>query len=122
MSTASRVSDQAADATSGWRIGQAAIAAAGSGLPSSCLHAAARTLTGFQSATAWSQPGIAVVTMIYYASANLHWTWLWYVADPKAFGAELNRLIPGHPYPITLNATGKEPDWTTYRAMREKVH
>jgi hypothetical protein len=23
---------------------------------------------------------IAVVTMIYYASANLHWTWLWYVA------------------------------------------
>jgi hypothetical protein len=49
-------------------------------------------------------------------------TWLWYVADPKAFGDELNRLIPNHPYPITLNATGKEPDWTTYRAMRGKVH
>jgi Family of unknown function (DUF695) len=48
-------------------------------------------------------------------------TWLWYVADPKAFGAALNRLIPGHPFPITLNATGKDPDWTTYRAMREKV-
>jgi hypothetical protein len=49
-------------------------------------------------------------------------TWLWYVADPKAFGAALNRLIPGHPFPITLNAAGKEPDWVTYRAMREKVH
>lgn len=24
--------------------------------------------------------GVSVVTMIYYASANLHWTWLWYVA------------------------------------------
>lgn len=23
---------------------------------------------------------IAIITMIYYASANLHWTWLWYVA------------------------------------------
>jgi hypothetical protein len=23
---------------------------------------------------------LAIVTMIYYASANLHWTWLWYVA------------------------------------------
>jgi hypothetical protein len=48
-------------------------------------------------------------------------TWLWYVADPKAFGDELNRLIPNHPYPITLNATGKEPDWATYRAMKAKV-
>jgi len=49
-------------------------------------------------------------------------TWLWYVADPKAFAAELNRLIPGHPYPITLSAGSKEPDWTTYRAMRQKIH
>jgi len=47
-------------------------------------------------------------------------TWLWYVADPKAFGAALNRLIPGHPYPITLNAAAVEPDWKTYRAMRQK--
>jgi hypothetical protein len=48
-------------------------------------------------------------------------TWLWYVADLQAFGAELNRLLPDHPYPITLKATGKEPDWTTYRAMRMRV-
>jgi len=48
-------------------------------------------------------------------------TWLWYVADPKAFAAELNRLIPGHPYPITLSAGSKEPDWNTYRAMRQKI-
>jgi hypothetical protein len=48
-------------------------------------------------------------------------TWLWYVADSKAFGAELNDLIPGHPFPVTLNASGTEPDWKTYRAMREKV-
>src|SRR4051794_21655895 len=47
-------------------------------------------------------------------------TWLWYVSDPKAFGAALNRLIPGHPYPITLNAAAVEPDWKTYRAMRQK--
>jgi hypothetical protein len=49
-------------------------------------------------------------------------TWLWYVADPKAFAASLNRLIPGHPFPITLNAAAKEPDWKTYRAMRDKIH
>jgi hypothetical protein len=49
-------------------------------------------------------------------------TWLWYVADPKAFAAELNRLVPGHPYPIALNIAAKEPDWKTYRAMREKIH
>jgi hypothetical protein len=49
-------------------------------------------------------------------------TWLWYVADPKAFAAELNRLVPGHPYPIALNVAAKEPDWKTYRAMREKIH
>lgn len=48
-------------------------------------------------------------------------TWLWYVSDPKAFGAELNQLLPGHPFPITLNAGANEPDWKTYRAMREKV-
>jgi hypothetical protein len=47
-------------------------------------------------------------------------TWLWYVADPKAFGAALNRLVPGHPFPITLNAAAVEPDWKTYRAMRAK--
>ena len=47
-------------------------------------------------------------------------TWLWYVADPKAFSAALNRLIPGHPFPITLNAASVEPDWKTYRAMRQK--
>jgi Family of unknown function (DUF695) len=49
-------------------------------------------------------------------------TWLWYVADPKAFAAALNRLVPGHPFPITLNAVANEPDWKTYRTMREKVH
>jgi hypothetical protein len=49
-------------------------------------------------------------------------TWLWYVADPKAFAAELNRLVPGHPFPITLNAASNEPDWKTYRAVREKIH
>jgi hypothetical protein len=48
-------------------------------------------------------------------------TWLWYVADPKAFTASLNRLIPGHPFPITLSAAGKDANWTTYRTMREKV-
>ncbi|HSU65476.1 MAG TPA: hypothetical protein VLJ39_01265, partial [Tepidisphaeraceae bacterium] len=32
--------------------------------------------------------GLAVVTMIYYASANLHWTWLWYVAG-IALGASI---------------------------------
>lgn len=47
--------------------------------------------------------------------------WLWYVADPKAFAAALNRLIPGRPFPITLNAAANEPDWKTYRAMREKI-
>jgi hypothetical protein len=49
-------------------------------------------------------------------------TWLWYVSDPKAFAAELNRLIPGHPYPITLSAGSKELNWNTYRAMRQKIH
>src|SRR4051794_4239519 len=49
-------------------------------------------------------------------------TWLWYAADPKAFAKELNQLIPGHPFPITMNAAAKEPDWKTYRAMREKIH
>jgi hypothetical protein len=47
-------------------------------------------------------------------------TWLWYVSDPKAFSAALNRLIPGHPFPITINAAAVEPDWKTYRAMRQK--
>ena len=49
-------------------------------------------------------------------------TWLWYVADPKIFASALNRLVPGHPFPITLQAVGKEPDWKTYRALREKMH
>jgi hypothetical protein len=49
-------------------------------------------------------------------------TWLWYTADPKAFAKEINQLIPGHPFPITINAAAKEPDWKTYRAMREKIH
>jgi len=49
-------------------------------------------------------------------------TWLWYAADPKAFAKELNKLIPGHPFPITINAAGKESDWKTYRAMRDKIH
>jgi hypothetical protein len=31
---------------------------------------------------------LAIVTMIYYASANLHWTWLWYVAG-IALGAAI---------------------------------
>jgi hypothetical protein len=48
--------------------------------------------------------------------------WLWYVADPAAFAAGLSRLIPGHPFPITLNAAAIEPDWKTYRTMREKIH
>jgi Family of unknown function (DUF695) len=48
--------------------------------------------------------------------------WVWYVADPKEFGAALNRLIPGHPFPISLNADGSEPDWKTYRAARGKIH
>ncbi|MEA2164612.1 MAG: hypothetical protein QOK37_2739 [Thermoanaerobaculia bacterium] len=48
-------------------------------------------------------------------------TWLWYVADPKAFAAALNRLIPGHPYPIAINIAQKEPDWKTYRTMRGKI-
>lgn len=47
--------------------------------------------------------------------------WLWYVADPKDFAAELNRLLPGHPFPITLKVSTQEPDWKTYRAMRAKV-
>jgi hypothetical protein len=49
-------------------------------------------------------------------------TWLWYVADPKAFTTALNRLLPGHPFPVVLNAAAKEPDWKTYRAMRAKIH
>ncbi len=49
-------------------------------------------------------------------------TWLWYVADPKAFGAALNRFVPGHPFPITVNIAQKEPDWKTYRTMREKMN
>jgi hypothetical protein len=49
-------------------------------------------------------------------------TWLWYTADPKAFARELNRLLPGHPFPIALNVGEKEVDWKTYRAMRTKVH
>jgi len=48
--------------------------------------------------------------------------WLWYVADPKIFAAALNRLVPGHPFPITLEAAGSEPDWKTYRTEREKLH
>jgi hypothetical protein len=35
---------------------------------------------------------IAIVTMIYYASANLHWTWLWYVAG-IALGASIIALF-----------------------------
>ena len=54
-------------------------------------------------------------------TGNSDRTWIWYVADPKTFGAALNRLIPGHPFPITLHASASEPDWKTYRAMREKV-
>lgn len=48
-------------------------------------------------------------------------TWLWYVADPKVFAAALNRLIPGHPFPIALNIAAKEPDWKTFRTMRAKL-
>jgi hypothetical protein len=47
--------------------------------------------------------------------------WLWYVSDPKAFAADLNRLIPDHPFPITLHAAAIEPDWQTYRLMRDKI-
>jgi hypothetical protein len=36
--------------------------------------------------------GIAVLTMIYYASVNLHWTWLWYVAG-IALGAAIIALF-----------------------------
>jgi hypothetical protein len=63
---------------------------------------------------------VAYLMMIVTGSGER--TWLWYAADPKAFAKELNRLIPGHPFPITLNAAAKEPDWKTYRAMREKIH
>src|SRR5258708_6051800 len=65
--------------------------------------------------------GDRVGYLMMIVTGNGERTWLWYVADQKAFGSALNRLIPGHPFPITLNAAGKEPDWTTYRAMREKV-
>jgi hypothetical protein len=65
--------------------------------------------------------GDRVAYLMMIVTGNGERTWLWYVADPRAFGAALNRLIPGHPFPITLNATGQEPDWKTYRAMREKV-
>ena len=87
------------------------------GLPS------ARVLSQFAKLEADLDPiqGDRAGYLMMIVTGNGERTWLWYVADPKAFGAELNRLIPGHPYPITLNATGKEPDWTTYRAMREKV-
>ena len=65
--------------------------------------------------------GDRVGYLMMIVTGNGERTWLWYVADPKAFGAALNRLIPGHPFPITLNIAGQEPDWKTYRAMREKV-
>jgi hypothetical protein len=87
------------------------------GLPS------ARVLSQFAKLEADLDPiqGDRAGYLMMIVTGNGERTWLWYVADAKAFGAELNRLIPGHPYPITLNATGKEPDWMTYRAMREKV-
>lgn len=83
----------------------------------------ARVLSQFAKLEADLDPiqGDRVGYLMMIVTGNGERTWLWYVADPRAFGAELNRLIPGHPYPITLNATGQEPDWTTYRAMREKV-
>ena len=62
---------------------------------------------------------IGYVMMIVTGSGER--TWLWYVADPKVFAAALNRLIPGHAFPITLSAGVKEPDWKTYRAMRQKI-
>jgi len=65
--------------------------------------------------------GDRVGYLMLIVTGNGERTWLWYVADPKAFGAALNRLIPGHPFPITLNTAGKDPNWTTYRAMREKI-
>jgi len=36
--------------------------------------------------------GIAILTMIYYASAELHWTWIWYVAG-IALGAGMIALF-----------------------------
>ena len=62
---------------------------------------------------------IGYVMMIVTGSGER--TWLWYVAEPRIFAAALNRLIPGHPFPITLNAGANEPDWKTYRAMRQKI-
>jgi hypothetical protein len=64
--------------------------------------------------------GDRVGYLMMIVTGNGERTWLWYVADPKAFGAALNRLVPGHPYPITLNAAATEPDWKTYRALRQK--
>jgi hypothetical protein len=66
--------------------------------------------------------GDRVGYLMMIVTGNGERTWLWYVADPKAFGAALNRLVPGHPYPITVNIAQKEPDWKTYRTMREKIH
>jgi hypothetical protein len=56
------------------------------------------------------------------ATGNGERIWVWYVADPKTFGDALNRLIPGHPFPVTVNVAASEPDWKRYRAMRERIH
>jgi hypothetical protein len=66
--------------------------------------------------------GDRVGYLMMIVTGNGERTWLWYVADPKAFGAALNRFAPGHPYPITVNIAQKEPDWKTYRTMREKMN
>jgi Family of unknown function (DUF695) len=66
--------------------------------------------------------GDRVGYLMMIVTGNGERTWFWYVADPKIFAAALNRLIPGHPFPITLNAAATEPDWKTYRHLREKIH
>src|SRR5258708_17182227 len=54
--------------------------------------------------------GDRVGYLMMIVTGNGERTWLWYVADPKAFGSALNRPVPGHRFPLTLNAPGKEPD------------
>lgn len=65
--------------------------------------------------------GDKVAYLMIVATGNGERTWLWYTADPKAFAAALNSLVPGHLYPVTLHLGPAEPDWKTYRAMREKA-
>jgi hypothetical protein len=66
--------------------------------------------------------GDRIAYLMVVVTGNGMRSWLWYAADPKAFASAMNRLIPGHPFPVTLHLGPNEPDWKTYRTMREKVH